>query len=329
MRILHIANVFFELELAGQLKQDFASMLQALPVGRQLQYLPFLYAAPEDGVLCSPAPKAGFPYFEGRAVAMEQVDGAWDAVEVWGWSPSVYTFLQQRGICFDAPAVDVVRKVNAKDWAFERSARLDGAQLIGSSSELGQWLRNVSYPAVLKTVYGVSGRGHRIYHAPGAGCEDFARKEWEAGRPLIGEPWVERSVDFSSQWELGRSGQAKLLAWTQLENDARGSYQASLVGGDEPPFWNEHVVAARKILQEAHSEGYFGHVGIDAFTYDEGRRLHPICELNARNTMAHVALKFRDKHFPGQTLRMSYGPAGEGLLPVGRSPRQLRFEQVL
>jgi hypothetical protein len=51
---------------------------------------------------------------------------------------------------------------------------------------------------------------------------------------------------------------------------------------------------------------YFGHLGIDAFVYDE-KKLQPIVEINARKTMSYAALMMQRKN-PQKTLRFSFSP---------------------
>jgi predicted ATP-grasp superfamily ATP-dependent carboligase len=64
------------------------------------------------------------------------------------------------------------------------------------------------------------------------------------------------------------------------------------------------------------SLGYFGNVGIDAMLYGSPVTLHPIVEINARKTMGWVALEVQKRHFPNQTLTLSYAKnSAEGWLP--------------
>jgi hypothetical protein len=191
---------------------------------------------------------------------------------------------------------------------------------------------------VLKTAFGTAGNGHFHIdqHKP---LHSFLNRQFSQRLPVIGEPWVERILDFSTQWVNGN-----FLAATVFENDAQGTYQSTLSGKAEvifrPHLWalEEHLPIAQSFVQKLKDKGYSGPIGIDAYIYRiQGQeRLHPVVEINARKTMSWVAFEVQRRRFPDRTVRLAYGPAGPGLLPMElelpgktvRFSRQLSIHQI-
>src|SRR5690606_20489751 len=114
---------------------------------------------------------------------------------------------------YTAPPWEVVQEINSKLFSFTHSPKLAFAKLIYNREELLDWVHSTPGPKVLKTLYGTAGRGHLHIKAN----QTFVKQLYNY--PLIGEPWVERVFDFSTQWEDG-----KLLGTTLFENEANGTY---------------------------------------------------------------------------------------------------------
>lgn len=172
----------------------------------------------------------------------------------------------------------------------------------------------------------------------------FAKREWDLARPLIAEPWVERSLDFSTQWYLEKEGTPKYIGFTICQNDAKGHYRGTIVGnpkqfpdrslGDLASLFPTHLEEAKKLLNLMHMKGYFGHVGFDAMIYQK-TLLQPIVEVNARKTMGWGAIALRNHHFPTHTLRIFLSErshAKNPLLPFKITTelhRQITFQKQL
>ncbi len=137
----------------------------------------------------------------------------------------------------------------------------------------------------------------------------FAEQEFAEGRPLIAEPWVERKLDFSTQWIIDKK--IDFLGATICISDQRGKYNSNRVGdlpflfGKYFPFLEIHKEKVFPILQKMALLGYFGNVGIDAMIWGNDQ-LHPVVEINARKTMGWVALEISKRRFPKQTIALSY-----------------------
>jgi hypothetical protein len=137
---------------------------------------------------------------------------------------------------------------------------------------------------------------------------------------VIGEPWVERSLDFSSQWNISET--IELLGLTVFETSSKGVYEATLAGdklfGEYEWAAEKHVETAFPILEKIQKMGFKGSLGIDAFVYSG--KLHPIVEINARKTMSWAALQIHKN--TKKNVRMSFEKKSGGLLP-GTFPRNI------
>lgn len=338
MKNLQIANTFFEEELENRGRPWVPTLYDAFhshPVFLQLQFLSALYASSNDGILISD-PQLG-QYWEElkrRGIAVSQMFSLSDSsfapfeeVESWGYSPLIAEWAQRHHLRYPHPHWDVVAQVHSKAFSFSHSPKLRGAELIADESSARNWLLSFPGKKVFKTCFGVSGRGHRIVEEDvvDESLLAFLRKEFEQGRPVIAEPWVQRVMDFSTQWKILRTQEIEYIGSTLCENDARGQYRLNYVGIEEAIFGGnihfliEHKRHALQILEKMAQAQYFGNVGIDAMLYrvdphgDIG--LHPIVEINARKTMGWAALSFQRRYCPDALVTFQYAPAKEGFLP--------------
>lgn len=315
MKKLFIANTNFEFELADE---RFPQLLQAIemhPVTLQLQFLPLLFADPEDEILVTSMPDLGYlqsiEKIRGKLpkLVLDAEDGL---IQSWGWSRSVRAWAEERGLAYDMPDWEIVKLVNSKEWSFLNSPKLKGAELIFSLDQLKKWVRQNNTPAVAKSCFGLSGRGHCLFEDLHPKILAFCEKEWRIKRPVIVEPWVERVLDFSTQWFIDAE-KVTFLGATKMFNTSTGSYMGTMTGGVPKALLQEHVGWAVKILTLAKELGYRGYAGVDAMVHKEG--LQPIVEVNARMTMALAALFMKQKFFPHSELLFQYMNVKEGLLP--------------
>lgn len=347
MSKLYIANTSFELELQEPGELSLQEILEKHPICLQLQFLPLLFAGEKDAVLVTAKPSE--EYLEGLKMRgfkiphlflhSEKIPSNLKIVS-WGYSKSVASFAEQKGLDYERPSWEVVKRVNSKAFSFENSPKLPHGQLISSLKELEAFLEKLNRKAVLKTCFGLSGRGH-YFALPGSRPSKalkFCQKEWEKNLPVIAEPWVERILDFSSQWILPKEEQPKFLGVTKMVNSPLGQYEGSIIGQNlfagEQHWIDEHMEAARKILLTMQQEGYFGFVGIDAMVYQEKGKsyLQPIVEINARMTMALAMLLMQQNRYAQETLFCSYNKGHDGLLPevlMKESDSVMRFNRQL
>lgn len=307
MPFLHIANTNFESELSAANSSSVAALIQSHPIFMQLQFLPLLYAQPEDGIAVTHAPSPSFN--TPRWHLLDERHFPYQQLESWGASASIAAWAQKKKLSYAMPDWDVVKLVNSKAFSFNESPKLPGAELIHTMDELERWNHHIEGPKVLKSCFGVSGKGHLFL--PSEHRKTFAEKEFGAGHPIIAEPWVERKLDFSTQWMIHPDQKIEYLGATVCISDARGRYNANKVGnlpflfGSYFPLLEKHQQQVLPILQKMAALGYFGNVGIDAMIWGNDK-LHPVVEINARKTMGWVALQFSKLHFPKQTIALSY-----------------------
>ena len=329
MPFLHIANTFFETELT---KEGFLfSLFEKNPIFLQLQFLPLLYGKSEDGIGITHAPDSSFT--TPRWHLLSDHNFPYSKIESWGASKAVATWAKQHQILYRMPPWEVVRHVNSKAFSFQEAPQLPGAALLHTWEELQKWDQTTQGSKVLKSCFGVSGRG--LLLLPSKRMEEFAQREFRAGRPLVAEPWVARKFEFSTQWKIDHS--IEYLGATICLSNERGSYEATLVGNDIFKPHQQHLEKHREvvfpILQKIQQLGYFGNVGVDSMVWGDNH-LHPVVEINARKTMGWVALQLSKHRFPKQTIRVSYlaKQNGDNLLPsavIKKDGTKIHFNRKL
>ncbi len=324
---LHIANTFFESELENDVSNSLFNAVHRNSFFLQLQFLPLLYAAPHDGILVTELPQSKRPFYS------YDDDLPFKEIESWGASRLIARFAKERGIHYEMPSWEVVKEVNSKRYSFENSPKLPGAELLTSETQAQHWLKSIPGQKVLKTCFGVSGKGHLIFEELSATVRSFLHREWQKGLPVIGEPWVKRSLDFSTQWIIDKHQHITYLGATTCVNDGRGQYRSTIVHPETHDilFLSEHRTYAKQVLAKMATAGFFGNVGIDAMIYNESQ-LHPIVEINARKTMGWVALQFQRQHHPDKILHMEFSRGQSGFLPDSielKSGKQITFARNL
>jgi hypothetical protein len=142
----------------------------------------------------------------------------------------------------------------------------------------------------------------------------------ERGQTLIIEPWLDRLLDFSLQYDMGPEG-LRRRGCTGLINDHRGQFlgnhaapnharslleTVSRALPDHPGkfAWLQGLFETVAIALEARltADGYVGPVGIDAFVYRDARgvpRLKPVVEINPRYTMGRLTVELMRQVAPG------------------------------
>ncbi|MCB1109268.1 MAG: hypothetical protein KDK44_06390 [Chlamydiia bacterium] len=296
MPTLHIANTQFEWELKN--RSDLKNSFSAHPLHTQLQFLPFLYAPPEDSVLLFHQPVGDYfdhlhqirPHLP-KAVYYDTLNlENIDTIESWGASAAIENWAKKNQLIYSTPAISIVKMVTAKSFAFENTPKLKKGAALHNKSALFTWLEEDFWPKVIKTNYDTAGRGNRILPCKTALHDEeiltFCQREWTRGQPVIGEPWVKRTIDFSTQWQIDNS--IKFLGSTLMECSERGSYLKSTITKEVAFDLAAHKQMAMPLLEKILKLGYFGPIGIDGFTFSGGQH---ITEVNARKTMGWVALQ--------------------------------------
>ena len=175
---------------------------------------------------------------------------------------------------------------------------------------------------VVKGAFGSAGRDqvHFQKGSPGGGSaekEDGKKVAWIARLfndygCVVVEPWLNRVVDLSAQYEIDPSGDIRLLGTTRFLTDNRGQYRGSFVHqkvagldeatrrflyGDGRDGHRLHRLYERfgqfMVSETEMGRDYVGPVGVDGLVYRDGDgelRLKPVVEVNPKFTMGRIAL---------------------------------------
>lgn len=291
MSRLHICNCFFEEEIFKEHPLSLKEWLCFRKPYMQLQFLPLLYASKEDLILVSDLPKDPDP----RLRLIDEALFFSGEIEDFGPSFAIEAWAKGQGLFYPSYDKTLLQTINSKIFSFHHSPKLPFSKLLYSQEELQEWIFSFPEPKVLKAPYETAGRGH-IFNLN-------QPLSWKT--PLIAEPWVERVLDFSTQWN-----KAKLLGVTLFENDPKGCYKKTYVQEVDPFILQEHLSVVEPLVKRIQTMGYEGHLGVDAFVYlwKGKKRVHPVVEINARKTMSWVALQLPSKS-------LSYVRSPFGALP--------------
>jgi len=276
------------------------------------------------------------------------------ALRPWAWGPdslallapwftSVTGDVRIPGNCFNASIAQVYSKAWSAEFLREMLALEAAGSLASGGPSLTPWLCPAeetgvavdTLSAALEVIAGFRARGHhRLVAKESLGLAGRnalrlwepeltpAQRRWlaagvERGMTLVIEPWLERLVDFSVQWEMQPDG-LRLGGFTGLLNDPRGQYLGNWVE-PQPRRVPTPVTAAfptilanqwprlfaglgAQLESRLRAVGFLGPVGIDAFVYRAANgepRLKPVVEINPRYTMGRVALELRRYVLPG------------------------------
>ncbi len=322
-------------------------LLEKHPVYFQLQYLAFLVAEDFETPLLSHAPDPKYldhlkslGFSVSSYALLSDIPTLSTSLSSWGPSKSLQTWALEKNISYKIPSFDLVKKIQSKEFSFKNFPQLERSALISSLEELTSWWNSFIGPKVLKTLYGSSGRGHHISYDDDL-CK--ATAFLKRNQTVIAQRWVERVVDFSTQWIIKEDGSFPYLGATVFENSSRGIYLKSTVGSedllfkDKIHFLKEHLIFAEKAIKQLVGLSFFGNVGFDAFVYihpkTKKQTLFPIVEINARKTMGWAALQIAKKLAKHDFFSIRYQSTEEsliGLLPLHKAsalfPKQLVLE---
>ena len=342
----HIANTFFEWELEETPHCSLIEGFSQHPIFRQLQFLPVVYAGAGEGILIADVPNEEYAkrmqpwevFSLLRPSFPKQME-----IESWGPSGLIAAFAKKHKLLYEIPDLALVRRINSKQFSFENAPKLSHATLLSDEVQTKEWLASFPGKKVLKTCYGVSGKGHLIIDGPSFPWEKiaaFLMREWSAKLPVIAEPWVDRLLDFSTQWLIHKNKEVTYIGATLCENDSKGHYRSNTVGEEKELFGTyfahlqEHLKYVHPLLSYIAELGFFGNLGIDAMVYTllDEPKLHPIVEINARKTMGWAALMHQRRDHPKCKVRFSFAPNHTGLLPqsvTGQNGKEVLFKRNL
>ncbi|UTV26939.1 hypothetical protein [Photobacterium atrarenae] len=194
------------------------------------------------------------------------------------------------------PSFDAVVKVNDKRYAVEVCRQLNIPQLgeIVSTRSSLLALNAHALPMILKEPFGVSGKGSLVVRHPAIWerVREHLLCQVAAGRQvgLIAEPFVEKEVDFSSQWQITRGGDITLLGLSEITNDNLKFSGVKAMGDGLFQRIRAHGYPEllRPLLARLYQDGYWGPVCVDSMLLTSGE-IVPVVEINARESMGGIA----------------------------------------
>jgi len=300
-----------------------------------LSLLPIAWARRDDVVLVKEMPsrehllrlkRCGFIIPELMQIGADQelLDRKIGGLKPWAWGPVASHKMRKYVL-----AVPNSVELGWKDWdaedryIFSKKAGLDIAKSV--SEEIGHWCGTreqavemvedlaIRGDVLLKAPWSSAGRGHlRLTR----GKWSTASEKWLANvldkqGGVVVEPWLDRVLDFSAQYEVSKDG-VKLVGMTRVVNDSLGRYLGTMVhhkwtiGLDaaltEFLYRNENVMHFYKVempkrIEEILDLDFRGNFGVDAMVYSERGQfcLRKVVEVNPRVTMGRTALELYQK----------------------------------
>lgn len=302
---LHICNTFFEKELETKKNLPLHHWIHSHPMVQALQTTPLLYADKEDRILSFHQPLTNDP----RWISIDEDLSSYQ-IEDWGASKAIEEFALKKKIAYRSFNWNLIQTLQSKLFAFTQFPKLASSEALFSKEEILHWIEKTKGPKVLKTFFGTAGKGH-FHIEKDRNLESFIEKELTKGQGLVAEPWVQRVLDFSSQWNEG-----KLIGLTLCKTSEKGRYLSSIVGNYQnwlekfQKHIDEHLAIVTPFVEKLFHQGFQSHLGIDAFIYqEEGKeKLKAVAEINARKTMGWATLQIEQKKYRNQTIALEIFP---------------------
>jgi hypothetical protein len=180
--------------------------------------------------------------------------------------------------------------------ATELGEALPGTHVVASIAELDIALPTMS-AWVAKVPWSTAGRDRLLGRGElAADQRTRASRLLEMFGALIVEPWCERIMDVGVCGTVESAAVVRVESPHRLVTDRFGTFSAIELAAPEltPAELGSLSRSATAAGSAIAALGYRGAYAIDAFVYLDGeaRRLHPLCEINARRTFGTVARAF-------------------------------------
>lgn len=275
-----------------------------------------------------------------------------NSLQPWGWSPdSAHLLSPLRKNISSAVASSTgwnprLRPLFSKDWSaavlanFLKNSHLDPhwgceSKIVGRAchvfSEIekqAEALRNQGFAhLVLKAAFGSSGQNmvHLFTKESQSDKRNWIENILKKQGTVVIEPWLEKALDLSLQFDLQPDGSFSILGATRFFTDPRGQYRGSIVGRFDaglnkdllkflhhhplrnqpkplPQLFRQIVAQIAPRLSEA---GYAGPVSVDTLIYQNPGKpsfhFKPIVEINPRFSMGRLSLELA-KHLQHRRL---------------------------
>lgn len=243
----------------------------------------------------------------------------------WGQSPAICAVT---GCSWDPRWRDLYSKA----WLQEHHGEGRVARTMDEVARLG------GPGSVLKAPFSTAGRGLKRWERNDR--DGWARRVLDEQGAVVVEPWEERVMDLSVQFDVAPSA-PRIHPWGRFLVDAHGRYRAARIGRPleglprELLRWlhghdvqGELEAAIKPVAAEMARRGFVGFAGIDAYISRvvgadgaAGFRLRPLVELNPRVTMGRVAMHVARRIRRDRPAVMRVVTAGQ-LLAQGTTPAE-------
>lgn len=340
---------------------SYMSPLLLKEMEQDLSILPFIFGTENDFVLTENIPSAeylqklidsGFnlPAFCRLADLESLSTDSFGALCPWGWSPAahfklrnlkekctdefkvspVFNWKEEHKLLFERETslnfLNEILDRNKPDWFISKT--MSGVK-VTSCEEIETILERHS-AMVLKAPLSSSGRGIQIIRKKEL---NRSNRQWISGiikqqNYLIAEPFLEKLIDLSFQFEVSENSEIEYLGYTIFETNSNGHYKGTLIHPDFKNILPEENIAeveemisisATEIRETLKNSIYAvchrGFLGVDALIYNDQNRLmmQPCIEINSRINMGILSIYIEKKIHPDATgkFELFYGSPGE------------------
>ncbi|MGJ8673879.1 DUF455 family protein [Rubritalea sp.] len=355
-------------ELARINKQSFSPKRNVSLLEEDLDMVPLAWARRDDVLILRKEPSRehlrnirawGFPMPECVAVTntKDLKERRIGGMRPWAWQQKASDVLEPYSSNMNANVSQKWRAHSESKWMSKRMG-FELEQQLGEPvgewcttlDEVEDYLQRASGDVLLKAAYSNAGRGHcRLLDGKWTkSAQGWLRRVLKEHGAVLAEPWLDRVLDFSAQYEVAASGEIKLVGMTRVLNDELGRFRGSLVlpkwaqGLDEGlstflfrdsrahTFYKYEMPGILKELLAG--SNYVGALGVDSMVHKDTNGTYvfrPVVEVNVRHTMGRVAVELLKKTAPGlggqyEILRKSqlevlpeFGPIEEGGIQTG------------
>jgi len=227
---------------------------------------------------------------------------------------------------------DIIDSLHAAegDWIGDRHmvgtvcGDIDAVEVVLRAGFASGWTQ-----AVMKADFGTAGGQLMQVDTPDAQATSPLldhQRGWLRGQlrdagAIVVEPWLDRVLDLSGQYEVEADGTIRLVGITRFLTDERGHFQGVFVSnmvGDLDPQLRRFLYGDGRdthrlqrlfarlgdLLLQRLPRDYRGPIGIDTFVYRDADgilHLKPVVEVNPRFTMGRVGCALRKRVLTSRT----------------------------
>jgi hypothetical protein len=306
---LYYFNISFDLSIGGYDLKPYQKILD------EMSLLALTLGTSHDSIICAVEPSQDYLDYL-KELGLETCLVSNDKLKninnyepiVWGWDKSVSELFKENTCKFNVPHNDSVKKVNSKVFSNQLAEKLGlpHGGICYTKTEIYSAVSAVQkLPLVIKPAYGSAGVGFIKKRENELAKQEILKIEKyfsETGNALIVEEWRSREKDYSLSFNILAEGKLSDYTINLQTINTRGIFQAVTLDYSDT-LLEKNRALIQKIYHESgaalYKAGYFGPVGIDMYSYyDEHNclKLNPLCEINARRTMAYIPRQLKSKY---------------------------------